>query len=107
MKEAKPAPMANKGIIFWLRENLFPDVRNTLLTLACLYLLYAIIPPLLNWMIFDATWSGTKDEIVNTGARWIFIAEKFNQFMYGFYPEDLHWRPNLVIFITIAFIFSF
>ncbi|MDN2662532.1 amino acid ABC transporter permease [Psychromonas sp. 14N.309.X.WAT.B.A12] len=107
MKEAKPAPTANKGVVFWLRENLFPDVKNTLLTLAGLYILYAIIPPLLDWMIFNATWTGTKEEVVNSGARWIFIVEKFDQFMYGFYPEALHWRPNLVGILSIALIFGF
>ncbi|RBW46101.1 amino acid ABC transporter permease [Psychromonas sp. B3M02] len=107
MKEAKPAPTTNKGVVFWLRENLFPDVKNTLLTLAGLYILYAIIPPLLNWMIFDATWTGSKDEVVNSGARWIFIVEKFDQFMYGFYPEALHWRPNLVGILSLVLIFGF
>jgi len=107
IKEAKAAPTGSKGIIFWLKSNLFPDVKNSLLTCAGLYLLYLIIPPLLNWMIFDATWSGTQAEIVKDGARWIFISEKFDQFMYGFYPEELHWRPNLVLLITIAFLFSF
>jgi len=107
MKEAKPAPTTNKGVVFWLRENLFPDVKNTLLTLAGLYLLYTIIPPLLNWMIFDATWTGSKDEVVNSGARWIFIVEKFDQFMYGFYPEALHWRPNLVGILSLVLIFGF
>lgn len=107
IKEAKEAPSGSKGVVFWLRENLFPDVKNTLLTLAGLYLIYITIPPLLNWMIFDATWSGTAEEIVKEGARWIFISEKFDQFMYGFYPEELHWRPNLVLLITVAFLFSF
>jgi len=107
MKEAKPAPTTNKGVVFWLRENLFPDVKNTLLTLAGLYILYAIIPPLLNWLIFDATWTGSKDEVVNSGARWIFIVEKFDQFMYGFYPEALHWRPNLVGILSLVLIFGF
>ena len=107
MKEAKPAPTANKGIIFWLKENLFPDVKSSLFTLFGLYVIYSIVPPLLDWMIFNATWSGTQDEVVNSGARWIFIIEKFDQFIYGFYPESLHWRPNLVAIICIVFVFSF
>ena len=107
IKEAKAAPSGSKGALFWLKENLFPDVKNSLFTLVGLYLIYITVPPLLNWLIFDATWSGTQDEIVKEGARWIFIVEKFDQFMYGFYPEALHWRPNLVLFITIAFLFSF
>lgn len=107
IKEAKAAPTDSKGLLFWLRTNLFPDIKNSLLTLIGLYLLYLIIPPFLNWMIFDATWSGTQDQIVKGGARWIFISEKFDQFMYGFYPKELQWRPNLVLLITIAYLFSF
>ncbi|GLS92037.1 amino acid ABC transporter permease [Psychromonas marina] len=107
MKEAKPAPIGTKGPVYWMKENLFPDVKNSILTLVGLYILYLIIPPLLNWMIFDATWSGTQAEITKEGARWIFISEKFDQFMYGFYPEESHWRPNLVLVLTVAFLFSF
>lgn len=105
IKEAKPAPSTSKGVVFWLRENLFSDIHNSILTLLGIYFIYATMPPLLDWMIFDATWSGTKEEIVKEGARWIFIIDKFDQFMYGFYPESLHWRPNLVAVISIIFVF--
>lgn len=106
IKEAKPAPSTSKGILFWLKENLFSNLKNTVLTLFSLYVLYLTMPPLLNWMIFDATWSGSKDQVVNSGARWIFIIEKFDQFIYGFYPQHLHWRPNLVAVICILFILA-
>ena len=29
------------------------------------------------------------------GACWPFVAAKFRQFMYGFYPQDQQWRVNL------------
>ena len=106
IKEAKVAPNNNKGLLLWLRSNLFPNIGNSLLTLGAFYLLYLIIPPLLSWMVFDATWSGTQQEITKEGARWIFIIEKFDQFIYGFYPESLHWRPNLVAFISVLFLLS-
>lgn len=106
LKEAKPAPINNHGVIHWLRENLFLDVKNSLLSLFCIYFLYLIIPPALDWLFFSATWSGTPDEIVKDGARWIFIIEKFDQFIYGFYPEHLHWRPLFVAALTVAFIAS-
>ena len=51
--------------------------------------------------------SGTKEEITKDGARWIFIIEKFDQFMYGFYPEAEHWRPNLVLILFVVCIFIF
>lgn len=109
IEEAQPAPSASKGALHWLRKNLFSTVLSSIATLICLYLLFLIIPPVINWMFIDATWSGTQEEIVNTGARWIFIAEKFNQFIYGFYPSELHWRPNtvLVLAIAVGFILKF
>ena len=106
-KEAREAPSDTKGIIHWVKEKLFSSFPNAILTLLGFYLVYVTIPPLLDWMIFDATWSGTKDEITKDGARWIFIIEKFDQFMYGFYPESEHWRPNSVIFLTIAAVVLF
>jgi len=104
LKEAQAAPSTNKGLVFWLRENLFSDISNSIFTLLGCYFIYLILPPLINWMIIDATWTGSKEEIVKSGARWIFIIEKFDQFIYGFYPEQLHWRPNLVALLAIAFI---
>lgn len=100
--EAQPAPEDTKGIIHWLRENLFSNAINSVFTLLGFYLIYLILPPLLNWLIFDATWSGSKEDISGGGARWIFIAEKFDQFIYGFYPEELQWRPNMVAFLAVA-----
>ncbi len=105
--EAKPAPLGTKGPIHWIKENFFSSIISTVLTFASFYLLYVTIPPLLDWMIFDATWSGTKEEITKNGARWIFIFEKFNQFIYGFYPEELYWRPNLALAIFTLYIFLF
>jgi len=106
LKEAQSAPSTNKGLLFWLRENLFSDMTNSFFTLLGCYFIYLILPPLVDWMIIDATWTGSKEEIVKDGARWIFIIEKFDQFMYGFYPEQLHWRPNLVALLAIAFMLA-
>ncbi|NVJ54568.1 MAG: amino acid ABC transporter permease [Campylobacteraceae bacterium] len=106
-KQARPAPLGTKGIVYWLRENLFSSITSSILTILSFALLYLTIPPLLDWMIFDATWTGTKEEITKDGARWIFIYEKFNQFIYGFYPEDQYYRPNLVLAIFILFTIGF
>lgn len=106
-KQTRPAPSSTKGFVHWIRENLFSDITSTVLTLLSFAILYIIIPPLLNWLIIDATWSGTKEQISGDGARWIFIYEKFNQFIYGFYPEDQYWRPNLILVLFFVSIFTF
>ena len=105
--EERNAPLGTKGLIHWIKENFFSSIVSSILTIVSFYFLYLVIPPLLDWMIFDATWSGTKEEITKEGARWIFIIEKFNQFIYGFYPEDLYWRPNLVLAIFFAYVIGF
>jgi len=105
--EAKPAPLGVSGPVKWIRENLFPSAISSILTILSFALILYILPPLLDWMIFDATWSGTKEEITKDGARWIFIYEKFNQFIYGFYPEDSYWRPNLILALFVACVVVF
>jgi len=105
--EAKPAPLIKKSFISLIKENLFSSVISSILTILSFYLVYIFIPPLLDWLIFDATWTGIKEEITKDGARWIFIKEKFNLFMYGFYPSELYWRPNMVLGIFIIYIILF
>lgn len=105
--EARSAPSNSKGVIYWVRENLFSSMLSSILTIVSFYLLYLIVPSLLDWMIFDATWSGTKEEIVKEGARWIFIIEKIDLFVYGFYPPELYWRPNLALIIFVVYIIAF
>jgi general L-amino acid transport system permease protein len=95
-------PSASIGAIAWLRQNLFSSPLNTALTLVCLYLLYRLVPPLVNWAILDANFAGeTRDDCVSGGACWVFIKARFPQFMYGFYPVDQRWRVNLAFLILI------
>jgi len=103
-----PPPERARGIIGWMRENLFSSPINIALTLASLWLLYAIVPPLLNFLIFDAVWVGTdrsaciaSPERPHVGACWAFIRERINFFIYGFYPANERWRVN-VFFILLA-----
>ncbi|QKF81026.1 amino acid ABC transporter permease [Halarcobacter ebronensis] len=106
-KESRPAPVNTKGFTYWVRENLFSSLSSTILTILSFALILYVVPPLLNYLIFDATWSGTKEQITGHGARWIYIYEKFNQFIYGFYPEDQYYRPNLIVGIFILYIVLF
>ncbi|PLR45504.1 amino acid ABC transporter permease [Chimaeribacter arupi] len=95
--------------VLWARRNLFSSVFNTLLTLFCLWLLWLIIPPLLNWAVFQANWIGTtRADCTKDGACWVFIHARFGQFMYGLYPADQRWRINLALvigLISIALMF--
>ena len=91
-----PPPIGTVGVLGWLRMNLFSSIPNTIATLLAIYLLYLAIPPILNWVIFDAQVSGdSRTDCTNVGACWALVRVRFSQFMYGFYPSDQYWRINL------------
>ncbi len=87
----------------WARKNLFSGWLNTLLTLISLWLIWNVIPPALNWLIFQANWLGeTRADCTKAGACWVFIHARFGQFMYGLYPHELRWRINLALVIGLV-----
>ena len=88
------------NLINWSRKNLFSNWHDTLLTFIILFLFYISIPPLLNWMFFDATFFGTsKKDCSGTGACWVFIQVWLKRFTYGMYPNDQIWRIDLAFII--------
>ncbi len=77
----------------WLRRNLFSSVSNTLLTVLVLVLLGMVLPPFLNWMVLDATISGSsKAACTGSGACWTFIKLRLHTFFWGHYPSEELWR---------------
>lgn len=98
-----PPPSMSVGTLAWLRTNLFSSAFNTLLTLFALYLIWLIVPPLLQWAVIKADWVGTsREDCTSGGACWVFIHQRFSQFMYGFYPSELRWRVDLTLVLTVC-----
>ena len=112
-------PISQIGAILWLRTNLFSSWINTVLTAASIYLLYIMIPPLLDWMFFNASFSfgtinffgfdikfseamATNTNCGREGACWPYIYEKLYMYTYGFYPRTETWRPNIVFGLTAS-----
>jgi len=56
--EAQPAPLATRGVIGWLRHNLFSSLGNAALTLLAIALIAVVIPPILKFTVFNAVWDG-------------------------------------------------
>ncbi|MCG8446888.1 MAG: amino acid ABC transporter permease [Hyphomicrobiales bacterium] len=103
--ETLPAPISNVGAFGWMREHLFSGLWNTVLTILGLYILYLLIPPLLNFAIFDAIWTGEDREAClataggHVGACWPYVDAKLDQFIYGRYPIEERWRVNIVFLL--------
>ena len=92
------------GWLETLRQRLFATWLDTAVTLVCLYIVWRIAVPLVDWLLIDATWSGTsRDDCKGSGACWVFIRARFGQFMYGQYPVDQRWRVDLLgLLIVLA-----
>jgi len=90
-----------------LNKNINSNWFNALLTLLIIFVLIQNIPPLLNWLFFDANFVGeTKEECTGSGACWIFIKTWFPRLIYGLYPNAEIWRINLTFLMLIALVIS-
>jgi general L-amino acid transport system permease protein len=106
---ALPPPVLRRGVLGWLRENLFSSIGNSVLTLFCIAFIAWVVPPLLQFFIFDAVWSGSdrdaclaSPQLPEPGACWAFVRVWINYFIYGFYPIAERWRVDL-FFAALAF----
>ena len=104
-----PVVILGAGAIGWLLRNLFSSWVNILLTLGSVYLVWLVVPPLVRFLVIDAVWEGAgRDDCLaekvgrEVGACWPFIQKKFYQLVYGFYPSDIYWRPNLTFALGAA-----
>ncbi len=116
LPERAPPP-STVGIQGWMRENLFSGPINSIGTIVAIGIIVWLLPGILEWAIFDATFVGVdangdgsitrKDCLVENaaglmtleGACWVLVYVRWEQLIYGFYGSDGSiWRP------TIAFV---
>ncbi|HEX2114774.1 MAG TPA: amino acid ABC transporter permease [Alphaproteobacteria bacterium] len=97
---ALPLPIARA--LAWARHNLFSSWLNGALTAAALIFLYLTVPPLLEWAVFDAAWTGSGGRACPDpdAACWVFIRARFAQFVYGGYPAVERWRVDLLFALS-------
>ncbi len=102
LEPAKPAPIRTSGPVAWARKNLFATPGDTVLTLLGVLFLFWIVPPIYNFLIGQAVWTGESGAVCRpsevghpVGACWAFVIEFFDFFIYGFYPFEEQWRVNV------------
>jgi len=109
-RAVREAPANTKGLIHWMRDNLFSSPLNVAMTFLGFAILFWIIPPFIQWAYIDANFAGdTKADCTGDGACWVFIKMKMDMFMYGFYPESQLWRLQsaLGLFFVVIAAFKF
>ena len=112
MLPSAPPPATQAGAVHWLRENLFAGPINTVLT---------IIGALIIWFLFSHYWDWFAHSVWNAnslsecrqiiletwgegarGACFAVIRERWNQYVFGFYPPELYWRPTMAAGLLIV-----
>jgi general L-amino acid transport system permease protein len=106
--DALPPPVAMSGALGWMRANLFSGPFNIAMTIVSILLIVWIVPPLVKFLVIDATWSGVDREACislegrsELGACWPFVWERLPYFIYGSYPIPERWRVD-VFFALLA-----
>ncbi|CCE03904.1 amino acid ABC transporter permease [Bradyrhizobium sp. STM 3809] len=109
MAGERPAPVKTTGFVGFVRTRLLNSPTNILLTLVSALLIWFTVVPALQFLLVDAVWVGKDREAClaqnaghPVGACWPYIAAKFGQFMYGFYPDADRWRVNLTYGLSVA-----
>ncbi len=112
---AQAPPASQIGLLRWGRENLFTGWLNTLLTLASIFAIYWLVRHIGPWFAHSVWNAGSLTEcreIIRatwgedaTGACFAVIRERWQQFLFGFYPPQLYWRPTtafVLLFVALA-----
>lgn len=103
--EPRKAPIKAIGFIGFIRQRLLNSPLNIALTIASFALLALTIVPAIKFLLVDAVWRGSdRSACLDTaghvvGACWPFVQAKFDQFIYGFYPQAERWRVNLTFLL--------
>ncbi|XAW90439.1 amino acid ABC transporter permease [Vibrio sp. CDRSL-10 TSBA] len=94
--EPRPAIVTKSDWKTWCRKNLFSSAFNTLLTVVGLMFVLWLVPTLLNWFIFSATFVGSSQaDCTSAGACWLPVVNRIELFTYGMYPDDQQWRVDV------------
>ena len=102
----RPAPVKTTGFVGFVRTRLLNSPTNILLTILGALLIWFTVVPALRFLLVDAVWHGSDRNACleqnaghAVGACWPYISAKFDQLIYGFYPQAERWRVNLTFLL--------
>jgi general L-amino acid transport system permease protein len=106
-----PPPATERGVIKWMRENLFATIPNAILTLISFYVIVRVLSGVVPW-VGNGVWNAAnlsecRDILVGAkGACFAVISERWPQLLFGLsYPATEYWRPAiayLLLFVAAA-----
>jgi general L-amino acid transport system permease protein len=106
---AREPPVRQSGLVGWARANLFADWKNTLTTLIVFGLALFYLPSLLNWAIVQAVVQPNAEicqQARGTGACWGVVVEKYRLIIFGRYPFEEQWRPEIATILLLGLLMA-
>ena len=106
MLPEQPAPDSSVGIVPWLRQNLFSSIGNTITTILAIVAIVYLVVTFAPWFLYGVWDAGSLREcreiLQGTHAACFAVLDaRFNQLMFGFYPESQLWRPILALALFV------
>ena len=103
--DPRPAPVNTEGLLPWVRKNLFGNLPSAVVTVLLLVLAAWLLPKLIDWAILKAVVVANADQCQaarGSGACWGVITEKYRLIIFGRYPFDQQWRPQVATIALVA-----
>ena len=101
----RPPPAVARGGLQRLRRQLFAGPFSTAATLVLLAVAVALLPPALDWLLWQAVWRpdlAACNAARGSGACWGVVAEKFRVIVFGRYPLPEQWRAAAATLALVA-----
>ncbi len=106
--QPSPPPASETGLVKWLRENLFSNLFNAILTIVSVYVIFRVASGLFPWLangIWDAPSLKACQGILEgaSGGCFAVLTERWNQLVFGFkYPSEQYWRPTSAFILLLV-----
>ena len=101
----RPAPVRTEGLVPWVRRNLFGNLPSSVVTVLMLAALLWLLPALFQWAVTKAVFVANADQCQaarGIGACWGVITEKYRLIIFGRYPFEQQWRPEVATIALVA-----
>ena len=101
----RPAPVNTEGLVPWIRRNLFGDWRSAVTTTLLLALALYVLPGFAQWGLLQAVFAPDAQacqDARGSGACWGVVTEKWRVIIFGRYPYEQQWRPELATATMVA-----
>jgi general L-amino acid transport system permease protein len=112
MLPPRPPPQRQTAVVKWLRENLISSPLNVALTLVSLWFVWTVLERVVPWLWFSVWDAGSlaecrqiMDERLGEGVRsacFAVISDRWQQLVFGFYPQDGYWRPPAALAVFLV-----